>query len=234
VARTRSGQDLINDAYRRSDNESATDRHPRTDVLRYVNQGCAELYDLLVEARGPSFFRSSSPWSFSTTASTTLYTSSFPAAFYRLISIRVSDGQVSEPLFQFTPTEEPELRTVGVSAYFPSHYELRPNGVCLLPEHSAGKTVTVEYVPSFTDLTDSSSSYFDGINGWEEYAVCFAARCMATKDEEWELQRSLDADMARLKERIKKLAPKRDAYQPRRVSDVRGPRLRGSWRLYGR
>lgn len=227
MARSRAGDDLIDDAYRRSDNEGATDRHPRADVLRYVNQGCAELYDLLIEARGRTYYRSATAWSFTTTADTTLYTASFPATFYRLVSIRVSDGTVGEPLHPFTPMEEPELRTDGVAAYFPTHYELRPNGVVLLPEHSAGKTVTVDYIPTFTDLSDSGASTFDGINGWEEYAVCFAARNMATKDEEWELARALESDMARLKERISKLAPHRDAFRPRRLQDVRGTRMRG-------
>lgn len=231
MARNVSGQTLINEAYKRADNEDDQsppdpDRHPRTDALRYVNQGCAELYDLLIEARGRTYYRYATPWSIPTTADTTLYTSSYPSTFYRLISVRVSDGTVSEPLHPFTPLEEPSLRLDGAAAHFPTHYELRPNGIAILPEHSADLTVTVEYIPVFTDLTDASNSYFDGINGWEEYVVCFAARCMAVKDEEWQLVNALDADMARLKERIKKLAPHRDAFRPRRMQDVRGAR---SW-----
>jgi hypothetical protein len=232
VARNRSGQSLINDAYELADNEDDQsppdpDRHPRTKVLRYVNQGCAELYDLLVEARGRTYYRSASPWSFTTTADTTMYTSSFPAAFYRLISVRVSDGSVSEPLHPFTPLEEPELRTDGASAYFPTHYELRPTGIALLPEHTAGMTVTVEYIPAITDLTDAANSYFDGINGWEDYAALYAARKMATKDESFQLARELADQMAAMAERIKKLAPHRDAFRPRRLQDVRGPRMHG-------
>jgi hypothetical protein len=144
--------------------------------------------------------------------------------------VRVSDGTIQEPLIPFTPTEEPGLRTEGVAAYFPTHYELRPNGIVLLPEHAAGKTVTVEYIPVFTDLTDASNNYLDGINGWEEYVTNFAARCMAVKDEEWQLVGAIDADMKRLSERITKIAPKRDRYKPRRVSDVRGARMHGARR----
>jgi hypothetical protein len=232
MARSRSGQDLINDVQRRADVEGATDRHPRADILRYVNQGCTDLYDLLIEARGRTYYRSATPWTFETAASTTLYTASFPALFYRLISVRVSDGTISEPLSPFTPAEEPELRTTGVGAYMPTHYELRPNGIVLLPEHVAGKDVTVDYIPAFTDIADSSGSSFDGINGWEDYVVAHAARCIGTKDEEWELVRALDADMARLKERISKLAPHRDAFRPRRIQDTRGARMWGWGRRY--
>jgi hypothetical protein len=225
VANQVSGQTLINEAYKRADQEGATDRHPRADVLRYVNQGRRELFDLLIEANGRGYYRAASPWSITTTANTTLYTGSFPAAFYQLISVRVSDGSIQETLIPFTPTEEPGLRREGVAAYMPTHYEMRPNGICLLPEHAAGRTVTVEYIAAPTDLTDSSSDYLDGVNGWEEYIVYFAAMCMAEKDDDAGCVARCDAGLKRLRERITKLAPKRDRYKPRRSSDVRGPRM---------
>jgi hypothetical protein len=230
VAHQVSGQSLINEAYKRADQEGATDRHPRTDVLAYVNQGARELYDLLIEANGRGYYRNSSAWSITTTADTSLYTGSFPAAFYQLVSVRVSDGTISDGLIPFTPTEEPGLRNTTSVADFPTHYEMRPNGIVLLPEHTAGRTVTVEYVPAMTAMTDAADSYFDAVNGWHEYIIDFAARCMAVKDMEERLVGMLDGDMARLKERIAKLAPKRDRFKPRRVSDVRGPRMLG----YGR
>lgn len=236
MARIVSGQTLINEAYKRADNEDDQsppdpERHPRTDVLRYVNQGYAELYDLLVEARGRTYYRSATPWTVTTEADTTLYTDDYPEDFYRVISVRVSDGATGQALHPFTPLEEPDLLSGGASHY-PTHYELRPNGLAILPEHSAGLTVTVEYIPAIVDVTDDDDSTVDGINGWEEYIVCFAARCMATKDEEWQLAGALDADMARLKERIKKLAPHRDAFRPRRIQDVRGARMMGGRRYY--
>lgn len=225
-----SGQTLINEAYKRADQEGATDRHPRTDVLRYVNQGRRELFDLLVEANGRGYYRAASPWSITTLASTTLYTSGFPAAFYQLVSVRASDGSIQEPLLPFTPTEEPGLRQEGVAAYLPTHYEMRPNGICLLPEHAAGRTVVVEYIAAPSDLTDAADNYVDGVNGWEEYIVYFAAMCIAEKDEDMECLSRCDAGLKRLHARIAKLAPKRDRYKPRRSSDVRGPRMYGARR----
>lgn len=231
MARNRSGQDLINDAYDRADNESATDRHSRTEVLRYVNEGCCELYDLLIEARGRTYYRSATPWTITTTASTHLYTSSFPAAFYKLVGVRMSAPYV-EALQPLQPQEEAYYADTNITGTYPTHYDLRPTGVALFPYHDAGLTVIVDYVPAFTDLTDSSGSNFDGINGWEEYVVSFAARCMAIKDEEWELVAACERDMARMKERIAKLAPKRDGFRARRVNDVRGARMWGwGWRV---
>lgn len=218
MARTRSGQDLINDAYKRADNENATDRHPRTDVLRYVNQGAAELYDLLIKARGADFYRSST--NITTTASTSTY--ALPAGFYRLISVRVN-GDSGGPLVPFDVQEEALLRLSDFGAKYPTHYSLWGNNVELLPYHDADQTIVLTYVPSPTDLTDSPSSYFDGISGWEEYVTLFAARCMAIKDEDYELAAVCKQDMESLKLRIAELAPKRDNFRAKRVRDVRGP-----------
>jgi hypothetical protein len=228
VANQVSGQTLINEAYKRADQEGATDRHPRTDVLRYVNQGRRELFDLLIEANGRGYFRAASPWEITTTENTTLYTSGYPAQFYRLVSVRVDDDNVGQPLFPFTPTEEADLRREGVSAYFPTHYEMRPNGLCVLPEHAAGKTITVEYIAAPADLTDAADSYVDGVNGWEEYIVYFAAMCIAEKDEDEGTIARCDAGLKRMHARIAKLAPKRDAFRPKRVTDVRGARMWGA------
>jgi hypothetical protein len=233
VSRSRSGADLIDDAYKRSDNEGATDRHPRTDVLRYVNQGGTALYDRLIEARGRAYYRSATPWTITTVAGTTVYTSGFPANLYRIVGVRLDD-EIGEPLTPLTPQEEPSLLASSRTSSTPSHYDPRPNGIALLPRHDTGLSVVVDYVPSFTDLTDDLVSSFDGINGWEEYIVCFAARCMAVKDEEWQLMSALDADMRKLEVRIDALAPKKDASRARRVQDVRGPRRAAALRGFRR
>lgn len=230
MARTRTLTLMRADAYKRSDNEGtdASDgRHPTADVTRYINQGCAELWDLLIEARGADYYRAATPQTITTTEDTSSY--ALEAGFYLLISVRIAETG-GGPLVPFTSQEEPELRDDLGSTGWPTHYQLRrsaatssQNTICLLPTHDAGLSIVVEYVPSFTDLS-ADGDLFDGINGWEEYAVCYAARCMATKDEEWQLVQALDRDMARLADRIKKLAPKRDMHRARRVTDVRGPR----------
>lgn len=229
MARNRSGLALIDDAMARADVEGETARHPRAGVLRYVNQGYAELRDLLIEARGASYYRVSTPWSFTTTADTYYYSGSFPALFMRLISVRVDDdGREGIMLEQMQPLQEARLLDEACPAEtWPTHYDLRPLGISLYPRHAAGLTVTVEYIAATTDVTDSSSSYVDGVDGWEEYIVAFAARCIAFKDEEYQLAGALLQEMERMAARIKKMAPHRDAFRPRRVQDVRGVRMAG-------
>ncbi len=106
------------------------------------------------------------------------------------------------------------LREPGATVEKPTHYELQPGHVELLPLHRGGLSVICDYVPVFTDLADSSLSTFDGINGWEQYPVYYAAREMLMHDGE-------TADG---------LAPKRDAFRAERVKNVRGSFPGGGWR----
>ncbi len=225
MARTRSGADLIDDAYSRADLVGATDRHPRDTVLRYVNQGCTEIYDMLVEARGRAYYRAT-PSTITTAAGTTRY--ALPASFLRLISIRVS-GSGGYCLNTFSPQDEPMLREPAGTVAKPTHYEIQPGYVELLPRHSGGTAVIVDYVPVFTDLTDETSSTFDGINGWEQYIVYFAAREMLLKDGEKDDAGVQTAAMQALAKRVGMLAPHRDAFRAERVKNVRGQ----GWRRWG-
>ncbi len=228
MARTRTGAELIDDSYKRADLEGATDRFPRTEVLRYVNQGGAALYDLLIEARGRAFFAKKPAVTITSLASTSRYlfgSGGVANDFYRLSAVRVG-GQGGYMLAPFAPQDEPSLREPGVTADKPTHYEIQPGYIELLPYHSAGVAIVVDYVPHFTDLTDGSTT-FDGINGWEEYIPHFAASCMLTKDDELALKKSCENDMAKLEMRIAKLASKRDAFRAERVKNIRGA---GLWR----
>jgi len=227
MARARSGANLIDDALERADVQEATDRHPRSAVLRHVNQGRAELYDLLVDAYGRSYFRSPAPWVITTEAGTTVYTAGFPPTFYRAIGVRVTDsgGRGSMPLVPSQPMEEPWLLEPDSSGW-PTHYDLRPDGIAIYPAHQPNLRVTVEWIPAVTDLADDdATTNADGFNGWEEYVIEFAARRIAKKDGDMDIVADCDREMTRLRERIKRMAKNRDAHRPRRVQDVRGPRM---------
>lgn len=217
MARTRRLDELRADARKRADVEGASDRHPDADVSRYVNQGYAELYDLLVEARGRSYFRAPTPLTITTTANTSRYT--LPPTFYRLISVRRSDDY-ADMLPPFSQQDEPLLRMEGAEVDFPTHYELQNGYIELLPLHDAGNRLIVEYVPNITDLSADASTV-DGVNGWEEYIVEFAAWCIAKKDDDQRVVANCERSMERLKHRISKLAPMRDAFRAERVKDVR-------------
>ena len=231
--RPRMLSELRDDAYKRSDNEGADEddgRHPAVDVDRYINQGRAEFRDLLIEARGSEFLRADAPETITTTEDTTSY--ELPEQFYLLISVRLQADSFSEPLVPFNSQEEPRLRDTNATALgYPTHYQLRrtsdgTSSLAVLPEHDAGLSIIVDYVPALEDL-EADDDTDDGINGWEAYVVDYAAREMAIRDQEWDLVKVIEGDMARMRERIMRLAPRRDMHRARRVKDVRGARLLG-------
>jgi hypothetical protein len=218
VPRTRTLSDLRGDVRRRADIESALDRHPDADLTRYVNQGIAELYDLLIEARGRQYFRKAPPLTITTAGGTTTRYA-LPPDFYRLISVR-SANQGQYPLAPFVAEDEPLLREEGLATDTPSHYEIQVGFLELLPRHAAGRTIVVDYVPYATELVDDDDT-FDGINGWEEYVVSWAAKKCAIKDDEPAVAAMLDGEMAMLRARVLKLSAGRDMGRAERVKDVR-------------
>ena len=191
----------------------------------------AALRDVIIAARGKLYFRSSTPWTFTTTKNTVLYTAGFPLTFYEAIAVRVDcNGCSPANLDLVGPLELPALVDKRRCSGWPTHYDLRPNGIEIYPRHDAGLTITVEWIPASDDLEDSGTSYADGYNGWEDYIVAYAAKKMAEKDDEPAVQASCVSEMAELAARIKLMAPKRDIHRPRRVQDVRGARMFGRMR----
>lgn len=222
--RRRSGQDLINDVYVKTDMEEFTDRYPRTEILRHINQGGAELWDIILDARGKAFGRSTTPWEITTTADTIEYTTDFPADFLEALHVRLKCpyGQPLDPL----ASPEEAYHREGTNQGVPRFYDLIPGGIQLYPVHQDGCCVVVDYAITFTDLTDSASSYFDGINGWEDYLVCHAAREVALKEGEIPFAREMTEEKARIEVRVRKRSAKRDNFRPKAAKDIRGPRWR--------
>jgi hypothetical protein len=219
MARTTTFAVLKAEVRKRADVESADERHPDSDVGRYINQGGAALRELYIEAKGRTYFRKSPAPLITTDGVNTRFT--LPTDFLRLISIRVN-GINGYALNRFSQQDEPGLRAIP-SAAWPTHYELQPTTIEILPLPLAGLTLTLDYIPAYADLV-ADDDPLEGFNGHEEYVVMFAARCIAVKDEEWDLVRSLDSDLKMMTTRIEKLAPGRDAFRAETVKDVRGTR----------
>ena len=236
MARVRTLSQMREEAYRKADCEGAYDRHDRADVDRDINQGIAQWWDALIEVRGAEYLQKQTPTSITTVASTTAY--NLAADFYMLVGVRIADAG-GYPLVRFAPEEEAALRELSTSGGWPTHYQVRrhvnttatPQGevthsLVVLPAHPAALTLTVDYVPHAPELVNDAD-YLDGANGWEDYAILYAAREMADRDDEPALYGRLDVRMKEARARITRVAPKRDMHQARRVKDVRGSRFYG-------
>lgn len=225
MARTRTLSQLREEAYRRADCEGAYDRHVQADVDRDINQGASAFWDEMIAVCGGDFLQTTG--SITTTASTSSYSlDALSPRFYMLLAVRLNETG-GYPLRKFNTHEEAALREADSSNGRPTHYQLRRTGagalsLVVLPEHSAGLTLSLNYVPGWVDLVDDDDT-FDGVNGWEEYIVAYAAQKMAKRDGESELVAECEADMTKALSRIKRVIPKRDSHEARRVRDVRGP-----------
>jgi hypothetical protein len=225
MGRSRQLQYVRADVYKRADIESAIDRFPASEIDRYINQGRAALRDEIIGARGRSYFRKDTPQTITTAANTSRY--NLNADFYQLISVRVGE-EWGDCLHPFTPLEEPFLRAQTTAVDWPTHYELQESTIELLPIHRANLSIIVEYIPVLTDVVGDTDPV-EGYNGWEDYIVDYAALQCAVKDDEPRVVQMLTQSLARLSDRISRLAPKRDRFRAERVKDVHGYRRFGWW-----
>lgn len=216
TARTRTLVLLRGDVRKKADVVGATARHPDSDLTRYINQGAARLRDLLIEIRGRAFFRAT-PHTFTTTTATRY---ALPSGFYQLLSLRDDEGTV---FTTFSAQDEGALRliTSGPARF----YELQDGYVELLPAPQAGRLITLDWLKAHTDLS-ADADPLEGFDGWEDFVVAHAARCVAVRDAEWELAAALKGELDDLTSRIRKLAPKRDQFRPERVRNVRNRNYR--------
>ncbi len=237
MARPRTLSQLREQAYRDADVEGADDRHDQADVDRDLNAGAAEFWDEFIAANGAGAVQADEPFEITTLANTVTY--DLPEDYYILVQVRV-DGDTGGPLTPFDDHEEAELRQSGWTG-LPTHYQIRRSVqmddgnantttgtarqvIDLLPAPAADRTVLVKYAPHAPELTEESD-VLDGLNGWEDYAIKFAAREIASRDDEDALYAKLDKRLGEMRARIHRMAPKRDQHQARRVRDVRGPKM---------
>lgn len=158
-------------------NSDATADAVSFDTL--VNGCLAELYDILVVARGHEHYESDA--NLSIVAGTSQY--SLPADFYQLLSLRLywSDTDIEE-MHQMAVRERTryERQPNNFDRYTPKAFRLRgtqtasARTVEILPIPTQAVTANVRYIPIFAPLTDDTST-FDGVNGWEDLVALKAA-----------------------------------------------------------
>lgn len=200
------------------------------ELREYVNEAGQELYDLLVEARGPEFFRKA--YTFTTSPSVGEY--SLPNDLHELISVDlfIAPNQVLSAR-PYMESERNRFRWYpGWYFNMPVYYRLlgsptskaavlQPYRINFIPQPTAVNTVVINYVPVFkvwaTDGTEDNF-VFDGVNGWESYIVwSVAAMCLEKMEQSSEFAL---AQKVRIEQRIRDLAADRDAGNAERVHDV--------------
>lgn len=147
MARVVTLADLVTRLDQRADIEN--DQHFGTaEKVTLINEGLTDLYDELVAAAPPDYYLKDH--SFSTTGDEAGYT--LPDDFYKLrrVQARLDGTTQRRSLLPMQPDER----------------------VALTP--SVGASIVVEYIPVCPTLVEDSDA-FDGVNGWEEAVVLWAA-----------------------------------------------------------
>lgn len=176
----------------------------------WLNAGLDELHGLLVRT-GEPYKESSS--SFTTSGVETV---ALPADFFRATGVDLQVSGLWFDLDSFDWDDRNRLRNVPSSTGRESRYCIRGGNLILLPVPPSGLSGRLNYTPQRTQLSGDSDT-FDGVNGWEEFAVVHAAKKALEKGEEDASH--LQAELLRLQDRIQREAAIRDSEKPPRVKD---------------
>lgn len=227
MALTRTRAELRNDARGLAD-EDDSDFVTDVQANHWINQELAELVDMIVAVDPASWMSSTS---IAGVAGTFLY--SLPANFYEILMVeRDEGGNRATTLDPFVLNDKnrygnaPFLDLPG--GEIGVRYMVRGSGVdgagtqlWLYPDPGA-HNFTVYYVtapPSIDTSPAGDAQAIDGRAGWLEWVVYGVAIRMKERGESD--ASGLRMDRARIQERIKLMADRRDAGRPVQPTDVR-------------
>lgn len=229
MARTRTLQSLIDDARARADmfdDPNVTD----ADLTLWINQGIAELWDMLAKADPDQLYLSTTITTISGEAEYVV-----PADFYQVRGVDVVVNGTYYPLPPLTFQERigPSANMIGFFGEPMMRYQVRRRGLSgastrlfLDPPPRQVYSVVLHYVQS-PPLLVATTDVFDGSAGWEDYPVIFAASVALERQERSSAAQR--ADLAKLQKRITSMAAMKDHGEEPRIADVRG---RGRGRMH--
>ena|SRR5882762_348364 len=211
---------------RRCDIESEVARFPDLELNDYINEGLAQLQVELIKMRGQGYLETSS--TITTVSNQELY--ALPTTFLELTKVfylqdgreRVlriyeqfeTDGLVEPRVWDWV--SDPGYRIVGDSISF----RPRPQGIY---------TVTINFIPASRTLI-SDSDTFDGLDGFEEFVVCWASKLVAIKQGDDQRMAMASQLAGEAKQRLEAIQGDRNAAEAPHMVDVRGDK----WWLGGR
>lgn len=231
-------QDLIADVRTLADIVGQTAAITDTMITEWINKGLFEVHVAYVTAGGLKMVRKTG---FVTTDGVaTEY--ALPADFMELLSVEMPiNGGDRVTLEPFTPLDRPYLlsATPGWDGE-PMRYAIQgkpgllaTGTIELLPKAAAGITVYLYYAWQPIRLVNPATDGFDGVAGYEDYAIVYAVQRCAVKEENYELAAWCANEMARVKANILAGIRSRDANAPSRILMTRQTwRPRGMRRRY--
>lgn len=182
-------------------------------ITTELNVSLRWLYNLLVECYGADYYVSSTT---DASASGTA-TYALPADFFKLLGLGVTqDGTRYVALRRFARSQR-NTRPNQATYLRDYRYRLEGSNYRIIPTPPTGLTFKIIYVPTFTDLSNDSDP-FDGINGFEEWAVLDTAiKLLQAEESEWQY---LATERDRIEQMIRADAEARDLNEQHQVVDL--------------
>lgn len=217
MARTFTGQELVNKVRWRSDRPS-DNRITDTMILDFLDSAQTDLRDILV-AKYEDYFVDE--YEFTMVDGQREY--DLPADFYKLLGVDIKRSTDDyQRLYRYNNHE----RNRNTSDYWVStdyyagryRYRVRGDQIKFTPTPTTTDTIRLVYIPAAPKL-DALDDTVDGINGWEELLVMLAVRKIRVREEE--ATGAVDAEIARLVQRVEGVADARDAGEPESIADYR-------------
>jgi hypothetical protein len=193
------------------------------ELTRLANLALAELYDLLVAARGHEYYRKSA--TIALVPGTSTY--ALDSAFYEMLRAEIEWSATDvEPLCSFEHQERVDyINTASTwGKWTPKAYRLNSIATTagtvnieIVPTPNAAATLRTIFIPACPVLSFDGDT-FDGVNGWEKLVIFKMALELCTIDKTD--QGDLPQRYAEQVERVKAMAANRNALEPKRVVDV--------------
>lgn len=216
MAKNSTLQQLQQDILLRAD-MVGTQRIGMPELTRYINQAITELYEQECLSSQDYYLSS---WTVNTTNGTDTYP--LPADFFWLRGIDINlGGQQYFPARRFNWEERDAYKLQGTGWYWdqPVWYDLRGPNIVVLPAPQGTYQLIGWYYPTAPILAGPDDA-FDSVNGWDELiALSGAIKCLV-REESWDAVDRLQGQYDRVMARVQSMAPKRNAGQPPRITDI--------------
>ena len=190
------------------------------EIDRYINVGLGELHDILV-LKFEDYYVTSVEFNLVSGQSKYSFDSLGVRNFYKCLGLDIIEAGETIRAKRFSFQERSRYSATAITGrggYADYQYQVRGDGIEIIPEPTTTSTVKLWYIPAFQDLEeddDEISSFV--MSNWEEYAVVTAVYKMKEKEE---LSTTvIERELKAIGERIDAAAANRDAGESTGITD---------------
>lgn len=172
---TRTLLQLRTEVLQRINTENADNFVTSAEVDRNINQSIKAWRDMIIENRGQEFFSD-----FTDLVLTGAGSYALPTDCYQLLSVTLVYGGEYTALRPYNMGDGASL--ANIKGNVPMRYRLTGgNMITIVPLQSTGYTLSITYVPHFTDLSADGDTV-EVYNGWDEWFILDAAMKILEKE----------------------------------------------------